>query len=156
MQILSFEAVRRCGNLVDLEKCCKMRIWLQKSASIQPRTSLPKFDKPACCLPHPKGSAKQPCARAVGKHDELVRHCHAITRYDHPTLKAKCTCEILEERAHELCITIDFDQELADIFCRMMAPTKTISVSRSPNGRSREIVDRGSACHSCCILNAPS
>ena len=31
-------------HLVDLEKCCKMSIWLQKSASIQPRTSLLKFD----------------------------------------------------------------------------------------------------------------
>ena len=30
--------------LVDLEKCCKMRPWLQKSASIQPRTSPGKSD----------------------------------------------------------------------------------------------------------------
>ena len=29
---------------VDLEKCCKMRPWLQKSASIQPRTSPGKSD----------------------------------------------------------------------------------------------------------------
>ena len=36
-------AVQRFANLVDLEKCCKMRIWTQKSASIQKRTSLPKF-----------------------------------------------------------------------------------------------------------------
>ena len=28
--------------LVELEKCCKMRIWTRKSASIQPRTSLGK------------------------------------------------------------------------------------------------------------------
>ena len=35
-----FGAVRRCANLVDLEKCFKkMSIRLQKSASIQPRTS---------------------------------------------------------------------------------------------------------------------
>ena len=31
--------------LVDLEKCCKMRPWLQKSASIQPRTSPTKICK---------------------------------------------------------------------------------------------------------------
>ena len=31
-------------NLVDLEKCCKMSIWTQKSALIQLRTSLLKFD----------------------------------------------------------------------------------------------------------------
>ena len=36
--------MRRIANLVDLEKCRKMSIWLQKSASIQPRTSLLKFD----------------------------------------------------------------------------------------------------------------
>ena len=36
-------AVQRCGNLVDLEKCCKMSIWTQRSALIQPRTSPPKF-----------------------------------------------------------------------------------------------------------------
>ena len=31
-------AVRRIANLVDLEKCWKMTIYLQKSVSIQPRT----------------------------------------------------------------------------------------------------------------------
>ena len=36
--------MRRIANLVDLEKCCKMNIWLQKSALIQKRTSLRKFD----------------------------------------------------------------------------------------------------------------
>ena len=29
--------------LVDFEKCCKMRIWTRKSASIQKRKSPPKF-----------------------------------------------------------------------------------------------------------------
>ena len=37
-------AVQRCDNLVDLEKRCKMSIWTQKSALIQLRTSLLKFD----------------------------------------------------------------------------------------------------------------
>ena len=36
--------MQRCGNLVDLEKRCKMRPWTQKSALIQLRTSLLKFD----------------------------------------------------------------------------------------------------------------
>ena len=36
-------AVQRIANLVDLEKCCKMRIWMQKSASMQKRTSPLKF-----------------------------------------------------------------------------------------------------------------
>ena len=38
-----FREVRRRDNLVDLEKCWKMSIWLQKSALIQPRTSPLKF-----------------------------------------------------------------------------------------------------------------
>ena len=39
--------MQRCEgakDLVDLEKCCKMSIWTQKSALIQLRTSLLKFD----------------------------------------------------------------------------------------------------------------
>ena len=36
--------MRRNDNLVDLEKRCKMSIWTQKSALIQLRTSLLKFD----------------------------------------------------------------------------------------------------------------
>ena len=38
-----FGAVQKSVNLVELEQFCKMSIWLQKSASIQPRTSLSKF-----------------------------------------------------------------------------------------------------------------
>ena len=37
--------MRKYANLVDLEKCCKMSIWLQRLASIQKRTSLSKFAK---------------------------------------------------------------------------------------------------------------
>ena len=36
--------MQKNAHLVDLEKRCKMSIWLQKSASIQPRTSPIKFD----------------------------------------------------------------------------------------------------------------
>ena len=39
-----FRSVQRIGNLVDLEKRCKMSIWLQNFALIQPRTSPLKFD----------------------------------------------------------------------------------------------------------------
>ena len=44
-RMLSFEAVQICVNLVesDLEKLCKISIFLQKSASIQLRTSLSRF-----------------------------------------------------------------------------------------------------------------
>ena len=40
---IEFWAVQKYVNLVDLEKCWKMTIWLQKSVSIQQRTSLWKF-----------------------------------------------------------------------------------------------------------------
>ena len=36
---IEFGAVRRCVNLVDLENCEEISLWLQKSASIQKRTS---------------------------------------------------------------------------------------------------------------------
>ena len=36
--------MQRIQNLVDLEKCCKMILWSQKSVSIQKITSLLKFD----------------------------------------------------------------------------------------------------------------
>ena len=42
-QNFEFGAVRRCDYFVDLEKSCKMSIWSQKSALIQPRKSLSKF-----------------------------------------------------------------------------------------------------------------
>ena len=45
------EAVQRIANLVVLEKCCKMRIWVQKSASIQPQTSSLKFARSPCTDP---------------------------------------------------------------------------------------------------------
>ena len=44
-EYFEFGAVRRCANLVDLAKCLRVSIWLQKSASIQKRTSPLKFDK---------------------------------------------------------------------------------------------------------------
>ena len=42
---IEFGAVQKYDNLVDLEKCFPKSIYLQKLASIQPRTSLSKFDK---------------------------------------------------------------------------------------------------------------
>ena len=39
-----FRVVQRCDNLVDLDKCCKMSIYLERLVPIQPRTSPLKFD----------------------------------------------------------------------------------------------------------------
>ena len=45
------------AHLVDLETSENMRIYLQRSGLIQPRTRLPKFGMPAC--PFPPRSNKQ-------------------------------------------------------------------------------------------------
>ena len=42
-KMFEFGIVQKWTNIVDLKKCCEMIICLQKSASIQPRTNLPKF-----------------------------------------------------------------------------------------------------------------
>ena len=44
MQNLEFGTVQRNYDLVDLEECCKMSIWLQKTVLIQLRTSVGKSD----------------------------------------------------------------------------------------------------------------
>ena len=43
LQIVWSEAVQKYVSLVELEKCCKMSIYLQKSVSIEPRTSPDKY-----------------------------------------------------------------------------------------------------------------
>ena len=37
--------MQKCAHLVDFERCCKTKIYLQRSASMQPRTSPPKVDR---------------------------------------------------------------------------------------------------------------
>ena len=60
--IFEFRALHKFVNLVDLEKCCKMCIWLQKSASIQPRTS--GADGPDALVPELQGLDRAPRSRA--------------------------------------------------------------------------------------------
>ena len=44
LQMLTLERdVQKHFNLLDLEKCCNMRMKSQKSASIRPKTDFPKF-----------------------------------------------------------------------------------------------------------------
>ena len=44
LEIFEIRAAQNCENLVDLGKSCKMTIYLQRSASIQPRTGLRKYN----------------------------------------------------------------------------------------------------------------
>ena len=49
---LEFRAVQKGADFIDLEKCCNMKIDLQKSASIRPRTiPLKRFKKWRIDLP---------------------------------------------------------------------------------------------------------
>ena len=43
---VDFGAVDKCANLVDLEKCWKINMWLQKSVLMQPRKEHLKFGLP--------------------------------------------------------------------------------------------------------------
>ena len=57
-------------NLVDFEKCCKTRIYLQRSAPIQPKTSevLPKFcQKVATTLRPPEPSEYEEAVKLARK-----------------------------------------------------------------------------------------
>ena len=63
--------------LVDLEKCCKMRPWLQKSASIQPRTSPGKSEngKSGMAAARPRGRVGGPPRRRAARrtgHDTIT------------------------------------------------------------------------------------
>ena len=57
-------------NLVDIEKCCKTHIYLQKSEPIQPKTSniLPKF-----CQPTLSDVAAMALAAAAGARARTAR-----------------------------------------------------------------------------------
>ena len=58
-------------NLVDFEKCCKTRIFLQKSEPIQPKTSniLPKFCQPTLSDASETSIAMPPTAAVRGETD---------------------------------------------------------------------------------------
>ena len=56
---LENRVVRKCANLVDLEKYCNVNIVFKKSASIQPRTGRPKFRSPSAVVSAPGRPAVQ-------------------------------------------------------------------------------------------------
>ena len=61
-------------NIVDFEKCSKTRIYLQRSAPMQPKTSeiLPKFAEIATCGPKLRLSANRAARRLL--HEPLADH----------------------------------------------------------------------------------
>ena len=56
---LRFERRRIVKNLVDLPKCCRMSIWLPKSALVPPRTSLSKLKRKNEKKRSPTGAASR-------------------------------------------------------------------------------------------------
>ena len=77
-EIFESGAVQRRAILVDLEKCCKMSIWTQKSASIQKRTSCPKFAEASKRYPTPVISL----ALIAVAHIALTRSVHGAVSSD--------------------------------------------------------------------------
>ena len=76
--------------LVDFEKCCKMRIWTRKSASIQPRTSLRKSDVMRIARQRPglrrrRGRLLFPLARQIPPRRWAKREDHAGSCNGHDT-----------------------------------------------------------------------
>ena len=62
--------MQRIRNLVDLQKCYQVSIWLQKSALIKPRTSPPKFARSLAVQPAPY-SADLPLEHLPGIVDDF-------------------------------------------------------------------------------------
>ena len=84
-------------NRVDLEKCCRTHIYLQKSVPIQPKTSniLPKFCRSAG-VPPPKQRRE---ARAAGE-ERLVDEVHV----DHDVAGLKLANFLNKNLRSEICI----------------------------------------------------
>ena len=59
-KVANFQKIQ-LDHLVDFEKCCKTRIFLQKSVPIQPKTSniLPKFCQKLATTQLPYGSLRR-------------------------------------------------------------------------------------------------
>ena len=96
-------AVQRFVNLEDLEKCCKMSIWLQKSASIQPGTSLPKFQgRVSFTVSFTYGSYRAKSAAQPGRPTLHRPHClgRVHVQFDghvcwSPNEKGEPVCEVV-------------------------------------------------------------
>ena len=91
--------MQRCTHLVDLEKCCKMSIYLQRSASIQKRTSPPKFGVKNAQLV--VGSLlKERLVRAAlrGRVGERVARVHRAARIERAGNRARFLSESLSDR----------------------------------------------------------
>ena len=86
-----FRVVQKCANLVDLEKCCKMTIWLRKSVLIQPRTSLRKSDVSWRWIREPGAKWEAICLqirelREAGRKRARGRVAEAVVREVEPRL----------------------------------------------------------------------
>ena len=76
-QKIEFGAVQKYVNIVDLEKCCKMSIYLPKSALIQPRTSRLKLpDRPRRDHKLAAPGSERRTGRRSWRQHEPRRFCH--------------------------------------------------------------------------------
>ena len=67
--------MQKCANLIesDLEKCFKRNVWLHKSASIRPRTSIPKLGEVG--VRARSHGARQPARRTCVGNSRPCREC---------------------------------------------------------------------------------
>ena len=91
-KIVEIRAAQNCENLVDLEKFCKMTIWLPKSALIRPRTSIGKSDVSwqwiQICLVRRSGRPpEQRCSARRRSESRSPRRSPGDGRPDHRSLK---------------------------------------------------------------------
>ena len=121
MQVCS----REDDILVDLEKCCKMRIWTRKSALIQRRTSLGKSD-----IVHSGAFAEDRLQFAMKLRQDIVR---ALSRRVYRPRRSprgclpKKPCQILAKSSQTFASNIAFFsifQNLQDFtkFCKNLKP----------------------------------
>ena len=86
LQIFAKSQKNQLDNLVDFEKCCKTRIYLQKSVPIQPKTSniLPKicqnWQLPYGCRTTGQDAVPLLCALAVAVRRNVMSKDEALLR----------------------------------------------------------------------------
>jgi len=86
--------------LVDFEKCCKMRIWTRKSASIQPRTSLRKSDgswpngRTACPRPRRRRGRSSSTSRTWTRAAQ-ARRLSPTEDWRIGSLRFRCSCDVI-------------------------------------------------------------
>ena len=104
----TFAEFQKCqlDNLVDFEKCCKTRIFLQKSVPIQPKTSniLPKFcQKLATTLRVRRAGTDAPSSRSP----QALRQGHLIVKKICASMAMVAMPDAFKQPEHSVLVTFE-------------------------------------------------